>query len=274
MISLVTPAQTLIVDEVSIASVANEGVMIKADGKTILIDALFRPVYPEYTNLPQPIEDAMESAQKPFNNIDLVLATHIHGDHFSAAASIQLLVSSPRTHLITTKQAVQEMQKVDANSFNKIADRVQAISPSVGEERLLKVNGISVSVINMPHGKDKMSDIENNGYILTIADKKILHIGDAYVWDKTFKDNNLKHAAIDIAILPYWYVAYQAGLDIIKEHIPAKQLILAHVDIANKQRVVDLVSSQFPNYHLFTDVMERSGKSGKIINEANPSSGK
>ena len=61
---------------VVITNIINAGFMISSGYTNVLIDAI----------IDMPISDlvdqALEAAQSPFDEIDLVMVTHVHGDHF------------------------------------------------------------------------------------------------------------------------------------------------------------------------------------------------
>ena len=63
---------------VEITYIANEGVLISADGKQVLIDGLHREYGPEYAFLPAAEREKIETAKAPFDQIDLVLVSHRH----------------------------------------------------------------------------------------------------------------------------------------------------------------------------------------------------
>src|SRR5688500_5673428 len=79
--TLASPAST-----VKITYIANEGFLVESAGKRLLIDALFREGIKPYLNVPVNLRDELEMSQKPFERIDLMLASHFHADHFDPVA--------------------------------------------------------------------------------------------------------------------------------------------------------------------------------------------
>src|SRR5687768_3392502 len=72
-------------DGVTITFLANEGVMLSAGGKKVLIDGLFLKYQSGFALPADSTQRALQSARPPFDNVDLILATHRHGDHFHPA---------------------------------------------------------------------------------------------------------------------------------------------------------------------------------------------
>ena len=72
---------------------ANEGVLISSGSSSVLIDGLFGDGLPGYATVPPAVRDSLERALGRFGDIDLVLVTHVHRDHFSApAVAVALMV--------------------------------------------------------------------------------------------------------------------------------------------------------------------------------------
>ena len=62
--------------------IANEGVLISAGDKQVLIDGLHREYKPAYLFPPAELLSALEQARAPYNKINVVLVSHLHLDHF------------------------------------------------------------------------------------------------------------------------------------------------------------------------------------------------
>jgi L-ascorbate metabolism protein UlaG (beta-lactamase superfamily) len=65
--------------------VANEGFLVKASNRKILVDALFGRFESDWCDVPSgPVIEKMEKGIEPFDQIDLILISHAHVDHFNA----------------------------------------------------------------------------------------------------------------------------------------------------------------------------------------------
>ena len=86
--------------------IGNEGVVVDSGQSAIAIDAMFGDGAGPYADTPPALRDALEAARGAWRNIDLILATHGHPDHFEARAVVRHMRSNPDAHLVTTPQAV------------------------------------------------------------------------------------------------------------------------------------------------------------------------
>ncbi len=74
--------------KVDVTYVGNAGYLINIGDKKILIDALFKGFAGNY-ELPQEVQLKLTNAQPPFDDVDLILVTHAHGDHIDLSMERQ-----------------------------------------------------------------------------------------------------------------------------------------------------------------------------------------
>jgi glyoxylase-like metal-dependent hydrolase (beta-lactamase superfamily II) len=85
--------------------VANMGVLLSSGDSKVLIDTLFDKTHPSSrTPAPETIESIMKGEQ-PFKDVDLVLVTHNHPDHFDAALAVRYLEIRPEPILVAPADA-------------------------------------------------------------------------------------------------------------------------------------------------------------------------
>jgi L-ascorbate metabolism protein UlaG (beta-lactamase superfamily) len=145
------------------------------DGKTIYVDPV-GGVKP-FTDLPKP---------------DLVLVTHIHGDHFDAATLAAVIPAGGQPTIIAPATVAE---KVPETLRGKAKVKVLAN----GEKT--ETAGIAIEAVpayNTTAGKERFHPKgRDNGYVLTMGGKKVYIAGDT---EDTAEMRALKD--IDIAFLP------------------------------------------------------------------------
>jgi L-ascorbate metabolism protein UlaG (beta-lactamase superfamily) len=72
--------------DASVRYVANSGMLVTVDGRRFLIDAPIRSGVDPYATSSPEERQRLEGAQPPYDNIEAILITHWHEDHFSADA--------------------------------------------------------------------------------------------------------------------------------------------------------------------------------------------
>lgn len=150
--------------------------------------------------MPKDIRTAIETAQPPFDAVDLILITHHDYDHFDAGVLGRALEASPQAVVATTEQTVGDMKR-DYAGYERVKDRIKGFSPAKGERMRVTLNGIGVEVLNLPHGVAP----PNVGFIIHLAGKKLLHTGDVVnpAYPVVY---NLAADGIDLAFLPMYYL--------------------------------------------------------------------
>ena len=134
--------KSLVKAEVHITYVGNAGFLINIGDKKILIDALFKGFKGNY-NLPQKVQDKLTLAQAPFDDVDLILVTHAHGDHFNANMVSEHMKNNPKAIFASTQQVVDRL--------NGFSDRSIIFNPSKGRTDKKEIQGFSIETFFLPH---------------------------------------------------------------------------------------------------------------------------
>ena len=95
---------------IDVTYIANEGFLIQAAGKKVLIDALFERGAPNYLTPSPELLDHIATDKGLFADIDLLLVTHVHGDHFNPAMVLRYLRSHPRCQFVAHKQVIDSIR--------------------------------------------------------------------------------------------------------------------------------------------------------------------
>ena len=125
----------------SVTYVANSGFLIHSGGKGILSDALFDG-FPGGYLVPAAVREPLLAGRAPFDGIDLILATHDHADHFSAAAVRRALASNPRAVFVGPAAVA---------ALAELSDRARALNVAEGRRESVAVNGIRVEAMRLSH---------------------------------------------------------------------------------------------------------------------------
>ncbi len=235
--------------DVAVTYIGNAGFMITTSEKKILVDALFRGLEAQYA-LPQPIITLLENAQPPFDNVDLVLATHIHYDHFDADIVQMYMENNPNAIFVSTKDAVSQLR-----SIPEIEDRLISIDLRDYESTELNVNGIDIEALYLTHGERPA----NLGYIISVGETKFFHTGDLYVElvDVDYLEAYGVHQKeIDIAFVPIFSLTSTSNHQEIFAGIQARYLVLQHYFYPTFNADLSLMDDVFPNAIIFNNELE------------------
>jgi L-ascorbate metabolism protein UlaG (beta-lactamase superfamily) len=243
---------------IEILYTGNEGVLITSAGKKIFIDALFPKTLPDYAAPTEEVLEKMENGKAPFDNIDLILTTHNHPDHFGAASVARCMKSNPDAEFISTPQAVEDIKKL-GNDYDLIKDRITAVPLAVNAHVVMTINGIPLKIFRTKHSGDRES-IENLMFLLTVGGKKIFHEGDSNADPEVFKSFDLSGEGIDVGLVHFWFPFHEKGYEILTQSLKPKQVVLIHLPnrlIEDAQSKLPLVHKEFPGAVLFFETGQK-----------------
>lgn len=234
--------------------IANEGVLIEAGSKKVLIDGLHRKYLDEYAYPPDDLRAKLEKAEGEFSEIDLVLVSHIHGDHFHAeSAGLHLLNNSSAT-LASSPQVIDSVREDFAKS-DKIRDRLKEIPWENGKRHTYN-DAIRISFLGTSHGTGRHGSIQNFGHIIEAGGLKFLHLGDAINSDENFDVFDIEKERIDVAFIPFWYLLSEKGRAVVDRQFNPKRIIAVHVDVNDADKIKKDLEAVDPRIRVFTRILE------------------
>ena len=239
----------------TVTYVGNEGVLISSGPHQVLIDGLHREYKPDYAFPPPALLGAMEAARPPYDQLQLLLVTHIHLDHFHPQSVGLHLQNNAGAVLVSSAQVADSLKK-DFENYRAIESRVTRVTPERKTKSTLEVSGIKLNVLGLSHGSARFSWIHNLGYLLEVDGKKLLHIGDADTAVENFSSFRLSEERIDIAFIPYWYLLSDEGRSLVREQIRPKQIIAVHLPPAEAESVAEQIRKANPGAIAFTKIGE------------------
>ncbi|MFA6127735.1 MAG: MBL fold metallo-hydrolase [Bacteroidales bacterium] len=252
--SVYSPNSVGILNEVSITFVGNAGFLIKAGSKKILIDALIKGFKGEY-ELPVDIQKKIALNQPPFDSVDLILATHAHGDHFDAGMTRQYLKNNPKAVFASTSQLTSILAD--------FPDRVITFNPSKGKSDCKELKGINIEAIYLPHGATEAGQTEllNYGFIVSVNGVKLFHTGDIDIQQFTFDEfraYQLPEKKIDIAFIQHFYLTTDPmERKFVQDGIGSRYIIPSHYHYTTPPMDTVLVLRNYPDAVVFKEELQK-----------------
>ncbi len=221
-------------ESLKITFLVNEGFLIQAGVKSILIDAFVKDEYYGYGALPESAYRRLITGQSPFDNVTLALTSHVHLDHFQTETAVQFLQKNPKSVLMSGEEVVLAIRESDSQP--SVANQATIVWPEPGAIKTLEHDGIRIEAFRLRHSGRPDNDVQNLGILLHVGDQSVLHVGDADASGDNFQPYDLARKNIDVAILPMWMFEDRKMVD---SQIGAKTYIAAHIpakELANTKR--------------------------------------
>jgi len=229
--------------------VGNAGFLIQVDNKKILIDALFKGFEGGY-QLPEHIQEKLNNAQAPFDDVDLILVTHAHGDHIDPDMVRQHLQNNPKAIFASTQQLV--------DALNDSTDRWIGFNPTKEKSESKVISGISVEAFYLPHGTD--ARIINVGFLISVNGVAVFQTGDVDFDQFTFEEFRsiqLPEKKIDIAFIQHFYLTNDSlSKKFVTEAIGGRYIIPIHYYFTTPAFDAAIVMGNYPDAILFEKELE------------------
>lgn len=240
---------------IKVTYIANEGVLIESAQKRVLIDGLHRIYKDAYAYPPDELRSLLENARSPYDKIDLLLVSHIHGDHFHPKSVGLHLSNNPKTKLAASGQVISEIIK-EFGEFDSINPQIQTVTHRWKTSSEFDFDGINVKFLGLRHANERFKRIENFGHLIQIGGKTILHIGDADMTGENFSTFGLRNENIDLAFIPFWFLMSEEGRLLVKNQIGPKHIVAVHVSPDGAKKVKEDLQKHNPEITVFTNILE------------------
>jgi len=212
---------------VAVIHLGNAGVLLAADGRRVVVDALFGDGLPGYATVAPARRAELEAGRGEFAGVDLVLATHAHADHFDAAAVARHLVANPRARFVSTPEAVAAVRAAPGGAA--LHDRIDATLPAEGGRETLRHAGVTVTAFHLHHGRALRRPVESLGFLVEIGGRRIAHLGDTEATGDELAASGLGRGGVDLALVPFWRLLEVADRAAIERALRPARVAAIHV---------------------------------------------
>lgn len=198
----------------------------------ILFDAFYANSYGQYALVPQTISNAFIADEPPYDGVDAIFVSHVHGDHFTASPAIAYLRAHETVRLYGSKQVRDAVLDSGVSEDDPVMNQIIAVDLTPEEEAIGFIFGdLVIDVVAIPHAGD-LPDIQNFVWRVTLDEKTtVMHLGDAgpVVSDFSRHMDHFRKRNTQTAFPPYWFLGHEDGEIILRDIINADHVIGIHV---------------------------------------------
>lgn len=161
--------------------IANAGIKIDYGGRTLLVDAIYEDEGHPFSKVPAALQESLFNGGAPFSNVDYLLFTHRHPDHFSPKKT-ELFLRGHKVKGVFYPEAPPAGPPPLAELLRLQGTAGIALSPQTGRTAYHIAPEISVCAFparHMPIAVEKIDkDAVNYCYLLSFGEKQILITAD------------------------------------------------------------------------------------------------
>ncbi len=211
--------------------VSNAGVLLNIDNRKILIDALCK-TSSVYKNPSAEITEQIINGEAPFDNIDLMLISHYHEDHFDAEGIGRFILNNKQAVVISSEKVISLIEKGIAPGLD---GNLIGLNSVLHSEVRLTVNGIDILAVSLAHDGRMFGHVANYAYLID-GSFKVFHTGDAAGRKENYENLNLAKYNIDLLLAPFPYIGLSSARQVIKEYIKPRKVALLHLPYEERDR--------------------------------------
>jgi L-ascorbate metabolism protein UlaG (beta-lactamase superfamily) len=246
-------------DLISITYIANCGYLIEIDSHKIIIDGLFRRGHNRYSTPDADTQKLLVSNQYPFDDIELILISHTHEDHFDSEMVTDCMLNNPSAGLLCPQQVIDRVRD-NKTLYDKIKTRIMDCTPDTFVSQLVRVGDIEIYACRLAHGGERHKGVQNIAYLISINGKTVFHSADAdpFQIDK-YTGIRISESNIDIGLLNEDFCKVE-NAGIAREFINAKHDVAMHLPDAAARLWLDSLKGKpglFSDPFIFTKTMEK-----------------
>ena len=217
---------------VPVRYVANSGMLVTLSARRFLIDAPIREGLSPYATSSTAERDLLEGGRGPYADVDAILITHWHEDHFSPEAVAAHLSANPRSTVVSSPEVIERVRAV---APRLPASQLRAVLPAPGAAELIDVGGVPIRVLRIRHNPSRRLPEQHVGFLIGAA-STVLHVGDADPAADNFA--LLKSLPpVDLALLPFWYVSDHVNRQFVVDSIRPRRIVAMHIPPNDVERV-------------------------------------
>ncbi len=170
---------------IQVTLTANAGVLLRYRDTAILLDALFSDEKQAFCSPSSETVEKILYGEPPFDRVDYLMFTHLHGDHFSEELTREFLSRRTVKGLLLPGSG-----KLEQSDFFNFVKETGTPCYTLTEQTLKTVFRLSpnvqVTAYRMLHLDKKYHDVPHFCYRIAFGEKKLLFTSDADYTEETF----------------------------------------------------------------------------------------
>lgn len=229
---------------------ANTGIIIESGGVKFLIDGLHKNISTTFSGLSAEVfADLCAGEKELYKNINYLIFTHLHKDHFSAEYTEKYLDNNKVAGFFAPEILKEKYISLN-NKIEQNSEQSYYFDLSLGEKQTIRLaDDLSIEVFSAVHAGEQYTDLENYCYLINFAGRKLFIISDSD-YDSKYFFEMLEDEDIEAAFVNPLFLNNKRGREVIIEALKAERLIVYHIPFAedDKYRMRKMVKRDTEKY--------------------------
>lgn len=217
-------------DSVEVTLVANAGVLVRYQGSGILVDGIHHEDGHPFSRISPMDLHLMKMGSQPFAQLDYLLFTHEHPDHFTPLRVLDHLRNRPAKGVFVPDRkngSAALGQLLDEVREQGIEFRTLGLEPGRVQSYALE-DGLELTVIGTRHMGPQYQSVRNDCFILSLGGVNLMFTGDAdYVAD--YYEKSLPDLELDAVFVNPLFYHNPHGQSIINDIFRPRNVVIYHM---------------------------------------------
>lgn len=224
----------LVAASLEITPTFNAGVRIECGPDRVFLDTFY--VRLEGYQAPPEAELAkMRAARAPYAGPLVIMATHMHADHYDADLIASALEHNAQARLVGTPEIA-----------GKLRDRFPKQVTVLERGGKWNQGGVELELLDLRHSGTRWARLENSGHWIKLCGQILFHPGDADLERGQFERAFAGRPQLDVALVPYWYLTSDQGRAIVDGVLKPRRHFALHGDLRNTTKWIAEVKTAYP----------------------------
>jgi hypothetical protein len=222
--------------KIQVTLLANEGIILQFSSTKILIDGIHVGNANSFSGLSELVLTDLMTGEKPlFKNINYLLYTHCHADHFTVRHNELFLQRHHINGLILPNLETMALRSLRQIAMQQADDLWLLDLPLGDREDIRFTNEISLTIFRSVHAGKQYANIENYCFLFNFAGRKVFIISDSE-FNVEYFSKMLERKKIEIAFVNPLFINLQVGRDVITKSLRPERLVVYHIPFENCDR--------------------------------------
>ncbi|MDT8902559.1 MBL fold metallo-hydrolase [Anaeroselena agilis] len=223
-------------NDLKVTLLANAGILLRYKNTKLLLDGIHESAPGMFSGLSERLLAELLAGGGPlFRNIDYVLFTHCHPDHFTAWCTEAFLENNRVKGLLMPDRQTADLVSLRQAALRR-AERTWLLDLPLGVRETIPLQeDISLTVFRSHHAGKQYAEIENFCYLLDFAGRKVFIIGDGD-YDAAYFARMLAGETIETAFVNPLFINLAEGREVLAQAVKPARVVVYHIPFVDRDK--------------------------------------
>lgn len=213
---------------IKVTLLANSGFFVEYNEMKILVDGTPIEIHDNFNGLSEEVLNDLLEGEKPlFRDIDLLLYTHFHRDHFSPEITGALIAGHKIRHLMMPDRGSKYIDQIRESA---IQNNIGLLLPDIplGEKVTYELDDIMIDSFRTLHAGEMYRETVHYCYLLNLGGKVLLITGDSD-FDPDYFKVMLSGIKVHAVFINPLFLNRREGRKALTESIRPEKIVVCHI---------------------------------------------